>query len=322
MIGMVRFLLGGALSLAMAATVCAASAEVRLRETLVVQGPEITLGDIFQGVSGGAATAFVAAAPPPGQRLLLRGGKLQSLAARHGVQWRRPNHATRIEVARAGSVVPRTAILAALKAAIQDLGVTGPLEIELRVHGRKLVVALGAVPSVAIEALNFDRRSGRFVATVSAPAGDPAASSFRATGRAVRMAEVPVLRRVAARGDVISADDLDWLLLPADKLNHAVVTDADDLVGMAAKRVIRSGRPVRARDIGRPVMVKKGALVTMTLTSPSIVITATGRAEEAGGEGDVIRVRNNQSHTVVQGLIASPSDVIIRARRRFVSAAN
>lgn len=319
---MVRLLLGAALSLAIAAAASAAAAEVRLRETLVVQGPNITLGDIFEGVDGAAAAAFVAAAPPPGQRLILRSGVLQSLAARHGVRWRRPDFATRIEVVRAGSVVPRKAILAALEAAIQDLGVPGPLEIELRDLGRALVVAQGSVASVAIEALNFDRRSGRFSATLSAPADDPAASRLRATGRAVRLAEVPVLRRAAASGDIISADDIDWLMLPANKLNHAIVTDADDLVGMAAKRLIRSGRPVRARDLRRPVMIKKGALVTMTLTSPSIIITATGRAEESGGEGDVIRIRNGQSRNVVQGIIASPTDVIIRARRRFVSAGN
>lgn len=319
---MVRFLLGGALSLAMAAAASIAPAEVRLRETLVVQGPDITLGDVFEGVDGAAAAAFVASAPPPGQRLLLRSGNLQFLAARNGVQWRRPERATRIVVTRAGDVVPRTAILAALKAAIQDLGVPGPLEIELRDQGRKLVVAKGSDASVEVERLNFDRRTGRFTATLSAPAGDPAASRLRATGRAVRMAEVPVLRRAAARGDIISADDIDWLLLPVDKLNHAFITDADDLVGMAARRTVRPGRPVRARDIRRPVMVKKGALVTMTLTSPSIIIIATGRAEEAGGEGDLIRVRNIQSRNVVQGLITGPTDVIIRARRRLISTNN
>lgn len=319
---MVRFLLGGALSFAMAAAASIAPAEVRLREILVVQGPDITLGDVFEGVDGAAAAAFVASAPPPGQRLLLRSGNLQFLAARNGVQWRRPERATRIEVTRAGDVVPRTAILAALKAAIQDLGVPGPLEIELRDQGRKLVVAKGSDASVEVERLNFDRRTGRFAATLSAPAGDPAASRLRATGRAVRMAEVPVLRRAAARGDIISADDIDWLLLPVDKLNHAFITDADDLVGMAARRTVRPGRPVRARDIRRPVMVKKGALVTMTLTSPSIIIIATGRAEEAGGEGDLIRVRNIQSRNVVQGLITGPTDVIIRARRRLISTNN
>lgn len=319
---MVRLLLGGALSLAMVAAASAAPAEVRLRETLVVEGTVITLGDIFEGVGGGAAAAFVASAPPPGQRLLLRSGILQSLAARHGIRWRRPERAMRIEVTRAGDVVPRTVILAALKAAIQDLGVPGPLEIELRDHRRKLVVAKGSDVTVGIERLNFDRRSGRFTATLLAPAGDPAASRLRATGQAVRMVEVPVLRRAAASGDIISADDIDWLLLPVDKLKHTVITDADDLVGMAARRTVRPGRPVRARDVSRPVMVKKGALVTMTLTSPSIIIIATGRAEESGGEGDIIRVRNTQSRNVVQGLITGPTDVIIRAHRRLVSTRN
>lgn len=319
---MVRLLLGGALSLAMVAAASAAPAEVRLRETLVVEGTVITLGDIFEGVGGGAAAAFVASAPPPGQRLLLRSGILQSLAARHGIRWRRPERAMRIEVTRAGDVVPRTVILAALKAAIQDLGVPGPLEIELRDHGRTLVVAKGSDVTVGIERLNFDRRSGRFTATLLAPAGDPAASRLRATGQAVRMVEVPVLRRAAASGDIISADDIDWLLLPVDKLKHTVITDADDLVGMAARRTVRPGRPVRARDVSRPVMVKKGALVTMTLTSPSIIIIATGRAEESGGEGDIIRVRNTQSRNVVQGLITGPTDVIIRAHRRLVSTRN
>jgi flagella basal body P-ring formation protein FlgA len=318
---MTRLILGIALSLTMAAAAGVASAEVRVRESVTVQGANITLGEIFEGVASGAANDVIARSPAPGQNLVLTGADLQLLAGRHGLDWRRPQRPLRLQVARAGQIVSRATIVEALEAAIDDAGNTGPIEIELRNHGQRLVVPEGSAPSIAVADLDLNRRSGRFSAVLVAPIGDPQANRIRVTGRAIKMAEIPVLRHAASSGDIVGTDDIDWLLVPAAKVGRNVITDADDLIGKAAKRTIRPGRPVRARDLGRPVVIEKGAIVTMTLTSPSMIITATGRAEEDGGKGDVVRVRNSQSRNVVQGVVAGPTDVIIQPRRRLVSAA-
>jgi flagella basal body P-ring formation protein FlgA len=74
---------------------------------------------------------------------------------------------------------------------------------------------------------------------------------------------------------------------------------------------LRPGEPVRASEVQRPVVVPKGGLVTLVLTTSGMQLTARGRALEDGGEGDAIRVANAQSHTLVEGIVSGAGRVTI-----------
>ena len=58
-----------------------------------------------------------------------------------------------------------------------------------------------------------------------------------------------------------------------------------------------------------PLLVKKGARVVMLLDSPGIALTAEGRALEAGGANDRIRVQNPISHAVVEAEVLADGRV-------------
>jgi flagella basal body P-ring formation protein FlgA len=298
-----------------------AGGEARLRPSATVIGSQITLGDVIEG-AGAAAEVRVASAPPPGQRVLLRRAEIEALASRHGVELLGASPRARIEVVRASQPVPKMVIVEALEEALADVGVEGLFEVELRDRRSILEVAKDRPATVVVEALDLNKRTGRFIARLAAPAGPEPEARARVSGRVVAITEVPVLRRAVAVGAVIEDPDIDWLRLPSDKLNRNIVTDARDLLGKSPRRLIAPGRPVRARDIERPLTIKKGALVTMTLATPKMVITVTGRALDSGAEGDLIRVRNNRSKAVVQGVISGPGQVEVMPRQRLVSAAN
>jgi flagella basal body P-ring formation protein FlgA len=90
-----------------------------------------------------------------------------------------------------------------------------------------------------------------------------------------------------------------------------VILEPEDLAGFSPKRTLRAGTPIRVAEVQPPVVVSKGALVTLVLDTPSMTLTARGRALEDGGDGDTIRVTNAQSRTTVQGVVTGAGKVAV-----------
>jgi len=95
----------------------------------------------------------------------------------------------------------------------------------------------------------------------------------------------------------------------ADHVPGDVATGPKDLIGLSPKRTLTPGKPVQMADVGPPVIVRKGALLTMTLTTERMQLTATGRALDSGSLGDVVRAMNVQSKLVVEAVVIGPNRV-------------
>lgn len=160
--------------------------------------------------------------------------------------------------------------------------------------------------AIAVSELDFDARSRRFTAMVAS--GD---ERMQVAGRFVAVQRVPVLRQRLAAGEEIRAADLGWLEVETARMSGDIIDNADGALGMAVKRDLMAGQPIRARDLTRPVMVAKGAMVTMTFQSQFMSLSATGRAIEGGGRGDVIQVMNLQSKKVVFATVTGPNRAIV-----------
>ena len=88
-----------------------ASDAVVLRETLLVDGAHITLGDLFT-VEGEAAGVVVARAPEPGGRTSLTVEYVRRIAAENGLDWANAASVRRITVARTVLTVLRRTTIA------------------------------------------------------------------------------------------------------------------------------------------------------------------------------------------------------------------
>lgn len=122
---------------------------------------------------------------------------------------------------------------------------------------------------------------------------------------------VPVLARSIMPGEVIQENDITWLSVPARQVNQTIIGDADGLVGLAARRPVSAHMPVRFSDVQRPILIKRGALVNMTVKSANMTLTTVGRAQDNGSKGDVIRISNASSNKTVTGYVVSARDVIV-----------
>lgn len=166
----------------------------------------------------------------------------------------------------------------------------------------------GPNAELAVSEVDFDPRSRRFTAMVAS-----GGEKMQVAGRFVVVQRVPVLRQRAAAGDEIRAGDVQWIEMETARMSGDIIDSAGDVVGMAAKRDLMAGQPIRGRDLTRPVMVAKGAMVTMVFRSQFMSLTATGRAIEGGGRGDVIPVMNLQSKKTVYATITGPNQAMVGA---------
>ena len=83
-----------------------------------------------------------------------------------------------------------------------------------------------------------------------------------------------------ARGQTITDSDLVYVSVPAGQVQAGIVTSMTDLDGMEARRVLRPGEAVRPDDVRKPILVAKGATVTMEFDAPGDPYKATAELVE------------------------------------------
>jgi flagella basal body P-ring formation protein FlgA len=222
------------------------------------------------------------------------------------------NLKTRTIVERAGQEIRRAEIVDALMTEFIARGSTDDIEIDLGGRNIRLYVAANRPATVGIESLSRDPNTGRFVATIAVPAGDPAAHRMRITGRVYSLVSVPVLSKKLHRGDIIRKHHLEWKKIRKIKVSRQTITDPEQLIGMAAKRLIGSDRPLRLTQIRRPLLVAKGGIVTIRLNYANMSLSAQGRSLDEGSLGDVVRVKNSQSKKMVEARVTGSGRVRVQ----------
>lgn len=310
--------LAGLLILALSS---AAFGEVRLRNAIVVEGSDITLGDLFDG-AGEMAFVTVRPAPEPGERLSIRTRSLKDFARVKGLDWQVPPGLRSIQVERAGRPIPRQDLESALRPELGAAGVSGSFEIDLQGRAGGLNVPPDAAYQIEISAVEFDRRTSRFSAALRISGSDFATKRLKLSGYAHRLVEIPVLSRRLGKGEIIRADDLTLVEVRAGRSQQNTFRDTADLIGLETKRALQANRPIRLGEVQTPVLVKKGSLVTMLVRTPAISLSAVGQALENGAMGEVIRILNPKSHKTVQGTVVSKGQVQMITRGSLELARN
>lgn len=284
---------------------------VMLRESVIVSSNVVYLGDLFSG-TGDKADAAISYAPEPGKRGTYDARWLYRVARAYGLDWKPLSIHVRVVVERQSVVIGRQEIEDHILAALLDQGIDADMQVELSNRRMRIYVASDADATLVVEDLDYEPRSRRFTAILAVPAEGPSAKRVRVTGRIHKVSEVPVLARAMLPGEVISADDVQWILVRTGRLGFNIILGIEDLVGKEPRRGLRAGNPVRTTDVRRPILVPRGSLVTMILRRPSMLLTAQGKAMENGSDGDTIRIINTQSSTVIEAVVIGAGKVSVR----------
>ena len=290
-----------AVILTAAAGTAAADEAVILRADLSVEGDTIRLGDLFD-ISGDGADAVIARAPEPGRSLSLEPDYIRGRAAAAGYEWANPSGLLRVSVTRASQSLNAETISGAIEAELFARS-GSPHEVRLGNSALVLHAPAGVAAGVDISSFTHDARSGLFSAEIRTHAG---AEPTTVSGRAWATVDVPVLARPLRAGDVITEADIDWSPQRADRLRADAVTDPDNIIGLAARRSLRPGEPLRGYDLERPTAIERGEIVTLVLSRGGMQLSVQARSLGDVAEGESGRFVNLQSNRTVEARAEGP----------------
>jgi flagella basal body P-ring formation protein FlgA len=165
----------------------------------------------------------------------------------------------------------------------------------------------------------YDPRSGRFDVSFAVGA-DAGRTLLRVTGRAVETAEVVVVTRAIARGDVLRDADLAVRRRPKSEVTADTYANLRDAIGYALRQDVKAGQIVRRAELVKPQLVHRNEPVIIMFEQPGMILTLRGKALESGAEGETVNVMNLQSKRTLQGFVTGPNEVTIPSSAPRVQA--
>jgi flagella basal body P-ring formation protein FlgA len=299
-----------------------------LRSAVTLEHPMVRVSDLFDD-AGPAASRVLGPGPQPGSRIVVEAAQLSAIARQFGVDWRAASPADRIVIDRPGQLVPRDDVMAAVRSALSNAGASPEADIDLPGF-ESPIVSKEAQPRLTIEQLEYDSTAERFAATLSILTTDMPVMRMRLAGRVQEMTEIAVPVQRLAAGRVLQPSDLQMARVRAASLTGSaargdVVRAPQQAIGLALHRMVQAGQPLPLAELGPPVVIQKGARVTMRLQSAGLQLSTIGIATESGALGQRISVMNPTSRAIVDAEILGPDLVRVSpnsAPRAEPSAAN
>lgn len=185
----------------------------------------------------------------------------------------------------------------------EGAGSAGLVKVAMR-PGQILVLDAGAVQSLA-------RRSGLDWANAEGIRRIVVRGGATVGGVATPRSNIDVLTygRSFATGEIVQPEDLVWAKAAAAPSDAP--SDAEDAIGLAAKRPLRAGALVSMHDISAPQVIKTGDLVTVTFAADGLSLALQGKALSGAAQGENISVLNTTSKKVIQAVASGPGEAVI-----------
>jgi flagella basal body P-ring formation protein FlgA len=239
---MVRAALSLAFALALASPALAGT-PVALRAAPAASGPQVTLGDLFDGVIGPAATVPVGPAPAPGLNVVLDAGRVQLAAKGAGLDWDNPAGVRRIVVGAGAAIAEAAPRAGATRASARPAARVQALAYARNIAAGEIVQAADLV------------WSDQVIAPSNAP-GDPDAVIGQAARRPLRA------------GAAVVATDLS---APVAVHRNETIMVAYEAPGMS---LVLQGQALKDASVGETVQV----LNTQSKKTIEAVVSGPGKA--------------------------------------------
>lgn len=165
---------------------------------------------------------------------------------------------------------------------------------------RRIVVREGA--AVAHDALAADASARPTAASVGAPAP--------VSARAGASVEVLTYARSLAAGDVIQPEDVVWASVQSHLAPAGAPQDAEAVIGLQAKRALRAGSPVGARDLASPQVIARNDMVEVAYINDGVELTVTGKATRNASAGEAVPILNVQSNRTIDAVAVAPGRAV------------
>lgn len=172
--------------------------------------------------------------------------------------------------------------------------------------GASAVLDAAAVQGAARRAgLEWANAEGfRRIVVRGAPTAGPGAA-----GAARANVEVLTYARSLSAGEIVQPQDLVWAKVAAAPSDAP--GDADAVIGLAARRPLRAGAAVSARDVSAPQVIKAGEMITVTYDNDGISLALQAKAMAGAALGDSFAVQNIASKKIIQAVASGPGQALV-----------
>ena len=136
-----------------------------------------------------------------------------------------------------------------------------------------------------------------------------AAAAGVATAAGAQTITLPVPTATIYPGDQINADALGERTFDQSQIRSGFADSEDQLVGKMARRTLLPDRPIALNAIGQVNLVNRGTPVQLVFQEAGLIITAFASPLQDGSAGDLIHVRNEDSGTIVIGVVQADGTV-------------
>ncbi|MDG1287094.1 MAG: flagellar basal body P-ring formation chaperone FlgA [Rickettsiales bacterium] len=192
----------------------------------------------------------------------------------------------------------------AIAKALKKEGAGETLKVKIIDHSRQKALLTHRAPiTFEISDVDYNARELVWSATLYPYESERPLSPIKLEGQYDEVVEVPVLTRRVRRDEIITLADIKWHTVEASRLRADTALQAEQIVGQAPLRTISPNRSVRLAELARPSVVKKSDQVTLQFKNAAMEIKTLGEAMEDGAAGDIIRIRNKDSHQPVHARI-------------------
>lgn len=291
-----------------------------LKSEAIITGDIVRIGDLIEN-AGIVASVPIFRAPDLGYTGTISSDAVLDAVRSHALIGVATGGVRDIVVRRATRTIPLKDVedaIAGVLSAKFSLGPANEILVNFARDMRAVYVEPASKGAPRVTHIDFDARSGHFDATVEIPTGK--GTLVRLSGRAFATVEVATATRTIDSGTILRDSDLQLERRPRSEVGRDVVTKREQAIGFAARGTLQPGRPVRVADLTKPELIQRNETVTLVYEVPGIVVTIRGKAIDAGAEGDVISVLNEQSKRKVQGTIVGPGRVLVsNGSPRFAS---
>lgn len=114
---------------------------------------------------------------------------------------------------------------------------------------------------------------------------------------------IPVVKNKIPANSVITQDDIIFQEINAKSLRRDSIINIDDIVGKVSKYNIFPKMQIARTKLREAYTINKSDRVVMLYHNRFMTIQAAGIALDSGSLGAIIRVKNERSKTVVQGIV-------------------
>ncbi|MGR5133151.1 flagellar basal body P-ring formation chaperone FlgA [Vibrio alfacsensis] len=123
-------------------------------------------------------------------------------------------------------------------------------------------------------------------------------------------ASVPMIvaTRQLGRGEIISASDVTTSMIELQRFRKDGFTHDEQVIGAKLKRNVRLGDVVERNDV---CVVCRNEKVTIKAVKSGMTITTKGTALQDGSTGDQVRVKNDKSQRIIEGIVTGIAEITI-----------